>query len=44
LAGQIVHFKYLKKKKKKTSSQKWAGGVVQGIGLEFKAQHHKNKK
>jgi hypothetical protein len=30
---------YLKKKK----SQKWAGGVAQGVGLEFKPQNLKKK-
>jgi hypothetical protein len=28
---------------KKTQSQKRAGGVVQGIGPEFKPQYHQNK-
>jgi hypothetical protein len=27
----------------KKTSQKWAGGVVQGVGLEFKSQYHKQK-
>jgi hypothetical protein len=32
---------YLKKKK---PSQKWTGGVVQGVGLEFKLHYKKKKK
>jgi hypothetical protein len=27
---------------KKTHHQKWAGGVAQGVGPEFKPQYHKN--
>jgi hypothetical protein len=30
--------------KKKKKSQKKAGGVAQGVGLEFKPQYHKKKK
>jgi hypothetical protein len=33
---------YLSKKKKK--SQKWAGGLAQGVGPEFKPQYRKKKK
>jgi hypothetical protein len=32
-----------KKKKERKKSQKRADGVAQGVGLEFKLQHHKNK-
>jgi hypothetical protein len=41
--GQIVCEILSKKKnqKKKKKPQKWAGGVVQGVGPEFKPQHHK---
>jgi hypothetical protein len=28
----------------KNPSQKWAGGVVQGVVPEFKPQYHKKKK
>jgi hypothetical protein len=35
--GQIIRETISKKKK----SQKRAGGVVQGIGPEFKSQYHK---
>jgi hypothetical protein len=31
-------------KKKKKNSQKRVGGVVQGVRLEFKPQHHQKKK
>jgi hypothetical protein len=33
-----------KKKKKKNPSQQRTGGVVQGVGPEFKPQYHKKKK
>jgi hypothetical protein len=33
-----------KKEKKKNPSQKRAGGMVQGVGPEFKSQYHKKKK
>jgi hypothetical protein len=29
---------------RKNPSQKWADGVAQGVGPEFKPQHHKKKK
>jgi hypothetical protein len=32
------------KKKKKNPSQKWVGGVAQGVGPEFTPQYHKKKK
>jgi hypothetical protein len=28
----------------KHASEKWAGGVAQGVGPEFKPQYHKKKK
>jgi hypothetical protein len=31
----------LKTLSRKNPSQKWAGGVAQGIGSEFKPQYHK---
>jgi hypothetical protein len=40
--GQIVPQSPISKKKKK--SQKKAGGVAQGVGLEFKPQHYKKKR
>jgi hypothetical protein len=39
--GQRVH--QTLSQKKKSPSQKRAGGVARGIGPEFKPQHHKNK-
>jgi hypothetical protein len=40
--GQIVH-KTLSGKKPNTYRKKRAGGVVQGVGLEFKPQKRKKK-
>jgi hypothetical protein len=38
--GQIVPETLIQK----CPSQKWAGGVAQGVGSEFKSQYHKKKK
>jgi hypothetical protein len=39
--GLIVHETLSQKKKKKITKR--AGGIVQGVGPEFKLQYHKNK-
>jgi hypothetical protein len=36
-------YKTISQKKKKKAPQKWAGGVAEGVGPEFKPQYHTQK-